>query len=289
MNKNMTALVSLFVRVYHAKNSNLRVYEDTCADKLLSKEEYEGISKSMRDGIGYFNPNYKGKDALKWIVNNTLDPSVLARETFNEYHLFNEIKLGLKQYVIFASGYETSGFKVNSRVKVFELDREEMINDKLDRIRKSKLNTENITYIGTDFNGDWLKDLMKNNYNPNEKTFCSMLGISYYLDKDVFKKMIMELGEVIPKGSVILFDYPNNYRIKENKIRELANSANEEMKSVYAYEDMIDIEKNTDLLIYEHLNYQDIDKTYFYNYNTINPNDRLVAPKNVSYILFVKK
>lgn len=101
--------------------------------------------------------------------------------------------------------------------------------------------------------------------------------------------MIMELGEVIPKGSVILFDYPNLYMIKENKIKELASSANEEMKSVYVYEDMIYIEKNTDLLVYEHLNYQDIDKTYFYNYNTINPNDRLISLKNVSYILFVKK
>lgn len=50
----------------------------------------------MSDGISYFNPNYKGKDALKWIVNNTLALSVLARETFNEYHLFNEIMLGLK-------------------------------------------------------------------------------------------------------------------------------------------------------------------------------------------------
>lgn len=62
-----------------------------------------------------------------------------------------------------------------------------MINDKLDRIRKSKLNTKNITYNGTDFNGDWLKDLIKNNYNPNERTFCSMLGINYYLVKNVLK------------------------------------------------------------------------------------------------------
>lgn len=78
--------------------------------------------------------------------------------------------------MILASEYETSGFKDNQELKFFELDNKEMINNKLDMIKKSKLNTKNITYIETDFNKDWVSDLIRNNYNPNEKTFCFYLS-----------------------------------------------------------------------------------------------------------------
>lgn len=65
------------------------------------------------------------------MVNNNLVPSVLVRSTFNESHLLNKINLGSKQYLILASGYDTSAFKVNKQLKVFELDKKEMIEDKL--------------------------------------------------------------------------------------------------------------------------------------------------------------
>ena len=39
--KNMTALVCCFARAYHNKNSNIKIYEDNLAEKILSKEEYD--------------------------------------------------------------------------------------------------------------------------------------------------------------------------------------------------------------------------------------------------------
>ena len=107
MNKNMTALVSAFARLYNIKNSNIKIYNYMYAEKIITEDEYYEISTNMKNGISFFNPNYKGTDPLKLIVNNNLAPSVLARSIFNEYHLFNEINLGLKQYIILASGYDT--------------------------------------------------------------------------------------------------------------------------------------------------------------------------------------
>ncbi len=290
MNKNMTALVSAFARLYHTKNSNIKIYNDMYAEKILSEDEYNEISTNMRNGISFFNPNYKGTNPLKWIVNNNLAPSVLARSTFNEHHLLNEINLGLKQYVILASGYDTSSFKVNKKLKIFELDKKEMIEDKLNRISKANLDITNITYIKTDFNNIWINDLINSNYKRNEKTFCSMLGISYYLDKITFKNTIKELSNIIPKGSTILFDYPNNYETKKEKLnQQLAKGTNEKMKSIYSYKDIEDIAEDSNMLIYEHLNYNDINNTYFYDYNTLNPNDKIIAPMGVSYIMLVKR
>ena len=290
MNKNMTALVSAFARLYHIKNSNIKIYNDMYAEKIITEDEYYEISTNMKNGISFFNPNYKGTDPLKLIVNNNLAPSVLARSIFNEYHLFNEINLGLKQYILLASGYDTSAFKVNNKLKIFELDKKEMIEDKLNRINNAKLDITNITYIKTDFNSDWISDLTINNYNLNEKTFCSMLGISYYLDKETFKNTIKQLSNIIPKGSTILFDYPNTFETKKEKLnQQLAKGANEEMKSVYSYKDIEKIAEDSNMLIYEHLNHNDIDNTYFYDYNTLNPNDKIIAPIGISYVMLVKQ
>lgn len=290
MNKNMTALVSAFARLYHIKNSNIKIYNDMYAEKIITEDEYYEISTNMKNGISFFNPNYKGTDPLKLIINNNLAPSVLARSIFNEYHLFNEINLGLKQYVILASGYDTSAFKVNNKLKIFELDKKEMIEDKLNRINNAKLDITNITYIKTDFNNDWINDLTINNYNLNEKTFCSMLGISYYLDKETFKNTIKQLSNIIPKGSTILFDYPNTFETKKEKLnQQLAKGANEEMKSVYSYKDIENIAEDSNMLIYEHLNHNDIDNTYFYDYNTLNPNNKIIAPIGISYVMLVKQ
>lgn len=280
---NMTALVSCFVRAYHTENSNIKVYNDAFASKILTKEEYFNIASNMTSGIKFFNPNYEGDEPLKWIVNNNIGPSVLARAAFNEKHLFNDIKLGLEQYVIIASGYDTIGYKVNKKIKVFELDKKEIIEDKIKRTKN--FDNENISYISCDFNENLILDLLNSGYDKNKKTFCSLLGISYYLPKSTFSKTIKLLSDNMPKGSSIIFDYPNEY--KETKTEELAKLANEEMKSNYSYDEILKIAELSNMQIYEHLESVQIDNTYFYDYNTLNT-IKLKAPKGVSYCLLVK-
>lgn len=291
MNKNMTALMSAFVRIYHSKNSNIKIYNDKYGDKIITTEEYHSISENLTNGIKFFNPEYQGDDPLKWIVNNNLAPAVLARSSFNEKHLLNEINLGLKQYVILATGYDTSSFKFNNVLKVFELDKKEMIEDKLERINNTKLDTTNINYISVDFATDWVNSLIENkNYNSSAKTFCSLLGISYYLEKNTFKNIIKEISKIIPSGSTILFDYPNIFETNKEKInKQLAQEANEEMKSVYSYNDIEKIAESCNMLVYEHLDHNDINNMFFYNYNTINPSNKIIASKGVSYVYLVKQ
>ena len=110
------------------------------------------------------------------------------------------------------------------------------------------------------------------------------------MDKEVFKNTIKIISNIIPSGSTIVFDYPNdNETEKEEVNKSLAKEANEEMKSTYTKKDILDISEVSNTLIYEHLNYQDINNIYFYDYNTINPNNKIIAPKGVSYIMLVKK
>lgn len=61
------------------------------------------------------------------------------------------------------------------------------------------------------------------------------------------------------------------------------------MKSKYSYKDIETIVQASNMLIYEHLNYQDINDTFFYDYNTLNPSNKILAPKGVAYCLLVKQ
>ena len=290
MKNNMTALVSCFARYYHTANSNIKIYNDTLAHIILTKAEIENISKNMMEGIKFFNPSYDGDNPLKWVVNNILAPSVLARSAFNEKHLLNEIRLGLKQYVILGSGYDTSGYKINDKVSVYELDKKEMIEDKIKRVKSASINTQNIKYISCNFNDDWIRSLLNSNFDKNKKTFCSLLGVSYYLDKKVFKQTISALSENIPASSVIIFDYPSNVETKKEIINQnLAKEVGEEMKSKYSYKDIENIAQSSNMLIYEHLNFQNINNTFFYDYNTLNPSNKILAPEGVEYCILVKQ
>ncbi len=288
MLNNMTALISCFARSYHTESSNIKIYDDSFARRILSDREYENISSSMTSGIQFFNANYTGDDTLGYIVNEHLAPAVLARSSFNERHLNNEIRLGLSQYVILGAGYDTSGYKVNDKVRVYELDKSEMVEDKRRRIIAAGINYDNVSYVGCDFNDEWINTLFSAGFDKSKKTLCSILGVSYYLEREVFFETIKMLAENMSVGSAIIFDYPTIDDSYNNEKAALAAEAAEVMKARYSLEDILDICDKADLKLYENLNNEDIDRDYFYNYNTMNPTNRINAPEGVSYCLLVK-
>ena len=105
---NKTAKVSCFARAYHHKNNQVRIFGDDKAEKMLG-EEYEQIAQHMKNGISFFLPDYQGdsEEGLRLIVDRQLSPSVLGRSAYCETMLENEKRLGCRQYLIFAAGYDT--------------------------------------------------------------------------------------------------------------------------------------------------------------------------------------
>ena len=102
--------------------------------------------------------------------------------------------------------------------------------------------------------------------------------------------MIKYISNIVCDGSSIVFDYPTYEDSKETKMNEqLANAALEEMKSKYSYQEIENTLSENGFLIYEHLNDKEMTDTYFNDYNTLHPNNKIIAPKGVCYCLAVKK
>ena len=73
--------------------------------------------------------------------------------------------MGGKQYLVLASGYDAAAYKVNNKIKVFELDKEEIIKDKQKRLKDNNINTNNVTFIEVDFNNNWIDKLLTSNFD----------------------------------------------------------------------------------------------------------------------------
>lgn len=301
--KNMTALVSAFSRAYHTKHNDVKIFHDSLAEKIFTEEEYTDISRNMTMGIKYFNPEFQGteEEALRWIVDNQLSPSPLGRAAYTEKSLENAVNIGAKQYLIFAAGYDTFPYRqpdYGKKLEIFEIDYPLTSKDKQKRvIAMNKPIPSNLHYITADFrDSNWHNNLVScKSFNKDKISFCSLLGISYYLSKEDFVSLISKISTLVSEGSSIIFDYPdeNNYKVtageRAKKQAALAAKSGEKMLGRYSYGEIEEILSTCGFLIYEHLSPQEITEQYFKEYNDANPKHKMKAFDNVNYSLAVKK
>ncbi|MCX7710843.1 MAG: class I SAM-dependent methyltransferase [Clostridia bacterium] len=301
--KSMTALVSAFSRAYHSIQNSVKVFDDYLAKDILSQSEYEQIASSMSKGIKFFNPSFEGTDdeALRWIVDNQLSPSPLGRAAFAERSLEDAVKIGAKQYLIFAAGYDTFAYRQPdwaSGIQIFELDHMTTAYDKQKRVQSVISGMPiNLHCIPVDFTEDtWERNLTGySEFDQNKISFCSLLGISYYLTKQNFTQLMNTISEIVPKGSSIVFDYPDEKtytpeagdRVK--KQIAMASAANEKMFSSYSYSEMEKLLTDSSFVICEHLTPDEITEKYFKTFNQSNPKHPITAFDNVNYCLAMKK
>lgn len=283
---NMTAKISCFARAYHYKNNREHIFCDNMAEELLGRD-YDKIAKNMSDGVKFFFPDFAGtkEEGLRMIVDKQLSPSVLARSVYCESKLAEEKESGCRQYIIFASGYDTFSMRnTDESLSVYELDLPEMISDKIERVEKSTAKSRSIFVPCNLAEEMWKDKLVESGYCKNKKSFGSLLGISYYLSKQEFEKLLMNVNEIMAEGSVICFDYPSmNESNETKKNRMLALSAGEQMKAMYSYSEMKLLLKKCGFNLSEHLDDKEITEWHFSEYNKYNSMHQMQAPVGVAY------
>ena len=292
--ENMTAKMSCFARAYHHNSNSIHVFDDSAAEMIL-REDYGKIAESLKQGISFFLPDFAGdpEDGLRLVVERQLAPSVLARSAFCERAVSNAVMLGCRQIVLFACGYDTFSLRTgDGELRVFELDRPEMIADRQRRIRMSGLEPRcQHACIGCDLVlTGWKDDLVNAGFHTEKQFFGSLLGISYYLSKDELRNLLTEISSISCTGSSICFDYPQSADGAESRRnRALAAAAGEQMKAQYSCEELEKLLSEAGFLMYEHLNADEATKAFFQEYNHRNTDHGMTAPVGVGYCLAVKQ
>ncbi|OJD92081.1 SAM-dependent methyltransferase [Bacillus anthracis] len=298
---SITSLVSAFGRAYHSEFDNPKIFDDYVAKEFISQKERNEIEMNMVQGIHFFNTDIaqqfqdNPQEILKWITQVQLSPTPLARAAYCERVLLHEITLGTKQYVILGAGLDTFSFRhreLENKIEVFEVDHPSTQKFKKERIKEAELEVPNhLHFVSMDFTKGFSYEQLQNEGFENKKTFFSLLGVSYYLTKEELSSLIECLFEMVPEGSSIVFDYPDENLFTEkglsNRVENMVKMAaigGEPMKSCFSYAEMEALLEKAGLLIYEHLSPKDINTFYFEGRN-----DYLKAFETVHYVHAVKK
>ncbi|TPV41044.1 class I SAM-dependent methyltransferase [Bacillus dicomae] len=298
---SVTSLVSAFSRAYHSEFDRPKIFDDYIAKEFISPKERINIETNMVQGIHFFNTDIakqfqdNPKEILKWITQVQLSPTPLARAAYCERVLLHEITLGAKQYVILGAGLDTFSFRhreLESNIEIFEVDHPSTQQFKKERIEEAEFEIpNNLHFVSMDFTKGFSSEQLQNEGFENKKTFFSLLGVTYYLTKEELSSLIECLFAMVPEGSSIVFDYPDENLFTEkglsNRVENMVKMAavgGEPMKSCFSYTEMEVLLEKAGLLIYEHLSPEDINTLYFEGRN-----DYLKAFETVHYVHAVKK
>ncbi|MGY8620819.1 class I SAM-dependent methyltransferase [Bacillus safensis] len=298
---SVTSLISAFARSYHSQFDTPKIFNDYIAKELISEKEFNDIKENMVQGIHFFNKDIAQKfegnteEILKWITQVQLSPITLSRAAFCEKVLLHEVVLGLRQYVILGAGLDTFSFRhseLENSLEIFEIDHPTTQEFKKQRLDEANLKIpSNLHFVSMDFTKNLsYQNLIGQGYD-NKKTFFSLLGVSYYLTKEEVSSLIDYLFTKVPSGSSIVFDYADEKLFEEkgtsNRVENMVKMASiggEPMKSCFSYFEIEKVLEKSDLLIYEHLSPEKINKLYFNNRE-----DYLSAFETIHYIHAVKK
>lgn len=299
----MTALVSAFARAYHFQNSPVAIFQDPVAEQLLSQAEFAAIAENMAGGIGFFNPDFTGdrERGLLWIVNNVLGPLPLGRSAFTEQALERAVSAGAEQYLILGAGFDSFSYRQPywaEHLEIFEVDLQLQLAEKQARLRQAALKIpSNVSYVGADFREkNWADALQADrHFTANKISFCSLLGVTWYLEPEEFAGILRCLAALLPQGSSLVFDYPNEHAQGETagdsaqKQELLVESAGVKKLPAYSYRELESLLSDYGFLIYEHLGPEEMERQYFGTYNAAYPDHPVRALKNADYCLAVLK
>lgn len=298
---SLTSLISAFGRAYHSQHDEPKIFDDFIAKDILAEKEFEDIRHNMTQGISFFNKDIAQKfqdnpdEILKWITQVQLSPTPLARASYCETVLMNEIKLGLKQYVILGAGLDTFCFRhpeLKDSLEIFEIDHPATQEFKKQRLKDAHLPIpSNLHFVPMDFTNDFSYQELVNAGFKNQKTFFSLLGVSYYLTQEEISRLVNVLFDKVPTGSSIVFDYADERLFEEkglsNRVEnmvKMASASGEPMKSCFSYQEIEKMLEKSGLLIYEHLSPTQIDELFFSNRT-----DYLCAFETIHFMHAVKR
>ena len=294
-NASMTARVSLFARAYHTEQEGGAVFADPAAMALLGREEYEQIAASMTQGISFFCPGFAGtpEEALAYVVHRQLAPSPLGRAAFAEQALEEAVGEGCTQYLIPGAGYDSFPCRRPAwaaALEVFSLDRPEMMADRSRRMEGAGFAVSERSHeISADLaRPGWREKLLGAGFDAKQRSFCSLLGLAYYLAMEEWGSLLAGLRGLLAPGSRIAFDWPVQTGQGGGRTRRqqnLAAAAGEEMRLRCTVAEMQTLLNVSGFAVCCQLTPGEITRTYFAPFNRTDSGSPMEAFPGVHYCL----
>ncbi|NJD90116.1 MAG: class I SAM-dependent methyltransferase [Geobacter sp.] len=213
-----TALFTAYSRGFHHTYDQPVIFSDSLAYSLLPLEEQDRIAMLLLAGFRLTNPAAAAsfadtQSALGWLMQSSAAASiVLSRAQYAEDCLEQSMATGVSQYVILGAGLDSFAYRrpdLVAKLNLFEVDHPATQGYKRQRLAElGWRQPQNLHYVPVDFNSQKLRDRLADSpFNPDRPAFFSLLGVTYYLPREIVLATLAELARLAPAGSTIVFDY----------------------------------------------------------------------------------
>ena len=200
-----------------------------------------------------------------------------------------------EQYVILGAGYDLRAYRLAlpTTLKVFEVDQPEVQLRKRAKLPENLPNSENVTYVGVDFNHQTLKEQLLNaGFDQSKPTVFTLEGVSQYITKEAINSTFEELADLTKKTSTTFFisyvdkllkedpkacfgeGYPNAEK-KAETIMRLASKVGEPWISFYSAEEIEGMLSQYGFSLIENKTLADLNALYFTPVGRTLPEDHI--------------
>ena len=267
--ESITSKLCAFARAWHSNKTRDKIFDDYLAYDFMGFEEYDELYEFIRRGFKE-EGEMASFDFAEHIVTEYLAPIPLLRAHFCESRLQQFVEeQGEIQYVILGAGNDTFSFRCdNSNIRIFEIDHPMTQQSKLHKIRRLKWHIpDNVKFVPVDFEKERVSEkLLATGFDPEKKTFFSILGVSYYLTLPVFTDTVSQISDLSSLGSVLVFDFPvrgGEYPERVKYLENLTHSLGEDMRGGFTYREISRLLFFLGFQIDTYMNTQSIQEHYF--------------------------
>ena len=136
----------------------------------------------------------------------------LIRARYAEQALEAAVGAGITQYVIIGAGMDSFAFRrvdLMPRLQVFEIDRPAMQEIKQKRLRRAGMDIPlGLHFVPADLERiPVMNALSESAFEPARRAFLSLLGIIYYLPREVLASTVRSIAGGVAVGSQLVVDY----------------------------------------------------------------------------------
>lgn len=241
---SQTAVISAFVRAFHARNDWPLIFHDALAASFIEGQE-EAIRSMLSGGLSVIAPDLSQLDLsqeeiARLMVRNYLPTAhALSRARFTEEKVLRSIERGIDQYVILGAGLDTFAFRappIAAHVQIFEVDHPATQRFKRERLAAmNRVQPPNLHWVPLDFECDTLMEaLTHTTFDAQRPAIFSWLGVTFYLERQTVIAMLAAIGQQACAGTEIVFDFIDPASLSEEQTsprfrlaRDMASRAGE--------------------------------------------------------------
>lgn len=236
-----TALMTAYIRGYHALHDEPKVFDDVIGYRLLPEEARKALERHLVKTASQMATGPVGdldEEAALRLGVRIMAGSILARARYVEDRLEEAIRHnGVRQYVILGAGMDTFALRrldLADRLQVFEIDHPNTQIGKRSALKKVNITEpENLHFVSIDFTIESLVSaLMKSDYNPLSPSFFCWAGVTHYLPIEAINATLNDIVNMSVSGSGVVFDYWDKDAFDPNKASNRVKSLIESSKSI---------------------------------------------------------